>query len=109
MLDDSKDTPVSTDQQTLEFVLFSAYFQDFLTYYANVCMRCGILCITLLEDVVGWYSRLYVKLQSLIDPGNIPQHLTFTLAEQNMKSLMECVLLCSPFVTVLIDSFSLIS
>lgn len=50
-----------------------------------------------------------MKLQSFIDPGNIPQHLTFTLAEQNMKSLMECVLLCSPFVTVLINSFSLIS
>lgn len=50
-----------------------------------------------------------MKLQSLIDPGNIPHHLTFTLAEKNMKSPMECVLLRSPFVTVLIDSLSLIS
>lgn len=46
----------------------------------------------------------YVKLPTIIDPGNILQHLTFTLAGRDMKSLIECVLLCSPLVTSLINS-----
>lgn len=46
----------------------------------------------------------YVKLQTIIDPGNILQHLTFTLAGRDMKSLIECVLLCSSLVTSLINS-----
>lgn len=51
----------------------------------------------------------YVKLQTIIDPGNILQHLTFTLAGRNMKSLIECVLLCSSLVTSLINSPPLLS
>lgn len=46
----------------------------------------------------------YVKLQTIIDPGDILQHLTFTLAGRDMKSLIECVLLCSSLVTRLINS-----
>lgn len=46
----------------------------------------------------------YVKLQTIIDPGDILQHLTFTLAGRDMKSLIECVLLCSSLVTSLINS-----
>lgn len=51
----------------------------------------------------------YVKLQTIIDPGNILQHLTFTLAGHDMKSLIECVLLCSSLVTSLINSPPLFS
>lgn len=46
----------------------------------------------------------YVKLQTIIDPRDILQHLTFTLAKRGMKSLIECVLLCSSLVTRLINS-----
>lgn len=45
-----------------------------------------------------------MKLQTIIDPGDILQHLTFTLARRDMKSLIECVLLCSSLVTRLINS-----
>lgn len=53
---------------------------------------------------VGSGGGPYVKLQTIIDPGDILQHLTFTLAGRDMKSLIECVLLCSSPVTRLINS-----
>lgn len=53
----------------------------------------------------GGVGGLYVKLQAIIDPGDILQHLTFTLAGRDMKSFIECVLLCSSLVTSLINSF----
>lgn len=53
---------------------------------------------------VGSDGGPYVKLQTIIDPGDILQHLTFTLAGRDMKSLIECVLLCSSLVTSLINS-----
>lgn len=44
-----------------------------------------------------------MKLQTIIDSADILQHLTFTLAGRDMKSLIECVLLCSSLVTSLIN------